>query len=323
MATATGEPGPTNGARSAAAATIASPSAGQANDAAKGLVSFLEPVGMPMSSSMAIAAGWLDALRLRDEVTLTSMTQYPFEWRRTGAPSCNAKQPATTAKEFSPIIGCLLADSTLRRALTEHDRAGIADLPISHLQDWAKPWREQAPPGTILVNAFIKRTDLQLDMDLWVNQGAVQALWTHVVDGTSQVELARSWLDALKRKDLSALAKVTSYPFEVRDAGREAVCGRRAAANRAQLESAVKCLFDNTELTQALESRAAFVEAAGDNESIPDWAERWWQASRHRGLNKISAGVSNPVSYSFDIILMVAPDGVRAFWKLGSLEARD
>jgi hypothetical protein len=202
---------------------------------------------MPMSASMAAAAAWLDALRLRDEEALTRLTRYPFEWRTTSALRCNAKQPAATADEFPPIIGCLLADASLRRALTEHDRAGIADLPIGHLQDWAKPWREQAPPGSLLVNAFIKRSDMQLDMDLWINQGAVQALWTHVVDGTAQVELARGWLEALKKRDLRALAKLTSYPFEVRDRGREAVCGKRTAPNREALESAARCLFDNAE----------------------------------------------------------------------------
>lgn len=276
-----------------------------------------------MSSSMTAAAAWLDALRVRDEEALTRLTRYPFEWRKTGAPSCNAKQPAATAEELSPIIGCLLADSSLRRALTEHDRAGIADLPIGRLQDWAQPWREQAPAGSVLVNAFIKRSDMQLDMDLWVNQGAVQALWTHVVDGAAQVEVARAWLEALKKRDLNALAKMTSYPFEVRDAGREAACGSRTAGSRAALESAVQCLFDNGELIRALESRVPFVEAAGEDALMPNWAEPWWQASKHQGLSKVSAGVSNPLRYSFDIILMVAPDGVRAFWQLGSLESRD
>jgi hypothetical protein len=303
-------------------ATSALPGASAADEAPAREASFLEPVGMPMSSSMAAAAGWLNALRVRQEDALTRLTRYPFDWRDTGAPSCNAKQPAATTGEFSPIIGCLLRDSRLRRALTEHDRAGVADLPIGHLQDWAQPWRDQAPAGTLLVNAFIKRSDMQLDIDLWIKDGLVQALWTHFVDGTSQVELARGWLKALERRDLPALAEVTSYPFEVRDSGREAVCGERNASNRAGLAGAVQCLFDNRELVQALESRAPFVEA-GEAASIPNWAERWWQASKHQGLSKVSAGVSNPSSYSFDMILLVGPDGVRAFWKSGSLESRD
>jgi hypothetical protein len=278
---------------------------------------------MPMSPSMAAAAAWLEALRARDEDTLNRSTTFPFQWLQTEGSSCNAKQPATTVKEFSPIIGCLLADMKLRRALTEHDRAGVADLPIGHLQDWARPWRAQAPAGAVLVNAFIKRSDMRLDMDVWVNQGSVQALWTHVVDETAQVGLARSWLDALKRRDLQALAKVTSYPFEVRDSGREAPCGKRDATKPAALEAAVQCLFGNSELIQALESRAPFVEAAGETASIPNWAERWWQAGKHQGLRKVSAGVTNPSSYSFDMVMMVGPDGVRAFWKLGSLESRD
>jgi hypothetical protein len=276
-----------------------------------------------MSPSMDAAASWLEALRARDEDALSALTRYPFEWRNTGTRACNASQPAGTAEQFSPIIGCLLADSSLRRALTEHDRAGIADLPVGHLQDWAKPWRENAPAGAVLVNAFIKRSDMQLDVDLWINQGGVQALWTNVVDGTSQVKLARGWLEALKKRDLRSLAEVTSYPFEVRDAGREAKCGKRTAANRAALDSAVKCLFENDELMQALALRAPFVEAAGEDASIPNWAESWWNAKEHNGLSKVSVGVSNPLSYSFDIVLMVAPDGVRAFWKLGSLESRD
>jgi hypothetical protein len=47
------------------------------------------------------------------------------------------------------------------------------------------------------------------------------------------------------------------------------------------------------------------------------------QASKHQGLKKVSTGISNPHSYSFDMVLMVAPDGVRAFWMSGSLESRD
>jgi hypothetical protein len=177
----------------------------------------------------------------------------------------------------------LLADSSLRRALTEHDRAGVADLPIGHLQDWARPWREHAPAGAVLVNAFIKRSDMQLDVDLWVNDGAVQALWTHVADGSSELELVRGWLDALKKRDSRALGEVTSYPFEVRDSGRGATCGRHAAASRAALEPAVRCLFDNRELIQALEVRAPFVEAAGEDASIPNWAERWCRPASTRG----------------------------------------
>jgi hypothetical protein len=275
-----------------------------------------------MSSNMAAAASWLEALRDRDEDALTRLTGFPFEWLNTAAGSCNAKQPASNVAEFSPLIGCLLADSSLRRALTEHQRAGIADLPIGHLQDWAQPWRRRVPTGTLLVNAFFKRSEMQLDIDLWVNQGAVQELWTHVVDGTSQVKLARTWLEGLKKRDLSTIASVTSYPFEVRDSGREAVCGNRTAADREALESAVRCLFDNHELIQALD-RPPFVEAAGEGASMPNWAERWWEPRKHQGLSKVSAGVSNPLGYSFDMILMVAPDGVRAFWKWGSLESRD
>jgi hypothetical protein len=95
--------------------------------------------------------------------------------------------------------------------------------------------------------------------------------------------------------------KVTSYPFEVRDTGREAVCGKRFVAKPEALGSAVECLFRNEELIKALESGPPFVEAAGEDYSIPNWAEHWWQAARHGGLSKISAGATNPASFSFDL----------------------
>lgn len=285
--------------------------------------SFLEPVGRPMSPSMAVAVSWLEALRGRDDDALARATRYPFTWRQTSPSSCSAKQPAATAAEFSPIVGCLLADASLRRALIEHERAGVTDLPSDPLQGWAKAWRGQAPAGAQLVNAFIVRRDMQVDLNLWVKEGAVQALWTHVVDRTSEVALARRWLEALQKRDLAALAAATSYPFEVRDAGLEAPCGSRSAADRAALDWAARCLLGNDELIRALSSRAPMVEAASEDAPMPDWAEHWWQASRHRGLRKVSAGVSHPSGYSFDLVLMVAPEGVRAAWMRGSLEARD
>jgi hypothetical protein len=301
----------------------ASPQAQQPAVPPDGVASFLQPVGMAMTPGMDSAARWLEALRVRNKGALSGSTQFPFEWLDASRQSCSAKQPAAGPEELSPILDCLLADPILQRALGEHDRAGIAELPSGHLQEWAQPLLERAPVGATLVNAFIKRSDIQLDMDLWVTRGAVQALWTKVVDGSSAINIARRWLDALQKRDLRALAEVTGYPFEVRDTGREAVCGKRFVAKPEAFESAVKCLFRNEELIKALESGPPFVEAAGEDYSIPNWAEHWWQAAKHGGLSKISAGVTNPVSFSFDLILMVAPEGVRAFWKLGSLESRD
>ena len=278
---------------------------------------------MAKTPAMDVANHWIEALRARDKGTLSGSTQYPFEWLDTNRQGCRTKQPAVGPEELSLILDCLLADPTLQRALAEHDRAGIVELPLEHLQEWARPSRDRAPVGATLVNVFIKRADIQVEMDLWVTRGAVQALWTNLEDGSSAVSIARRWLDALQKRDLGALAQVTSYPFEVRDTGREAVCGKRVAATPEAFESAVQCLFRNDELIKALESGPPFVEAAGEDYSIPNWAEHWWHASKYGGLKKISAGTFNPVSFSFDLILMTAPEGVRTFWKLGSLESRD
>jgi len=205
--------------------------------------SFLQPVGMPMTPAMSAADRWLRAVRDGDEAALTSATLYPFEWRSTDEPACPAKQPVETGEQFSPIVTCLFTDSSLRRALPEHDLGGIVELPIGRLQDWAQPWRPDVPRGATFVNAFVKRSDLQVDMDLWVVDGSVQAFWMHAVDGSSEVGIVKRWLEALKNRDTRALAEVTSFPFEVRDKGREAKCGKRTATSAGTLNSATQCLL--------------------------------------------------------------------------------
>lgn len=284
---------------------------------------FLEPVGMAMTEEMATADRWLAALRSRDKTALMQSTQYPFEWLDSRGQACTAKQPATSPEELAPVLDCLLADGALLRALEQHDRAGIQGLPPSHLQDWAQPWRAHAPGDAMLVNAFIKRSEGQADIDVWLVGGAVRALWTHVEDGTSAVNVAERWLDALKRHDMEALNQATSFTFEVRDTGQGAECGKRAAAKPEQLEVAVRCLLNNRELQGGLDARKPIVEAAGEGDSVPSWAERWWTSEEHSGLRQTFATVTNPGGLSFDLILMTAPNGVRAIWKLGSRESRD
>jgi hypothetical protein len=278
---------------------------------------------MLMTEEMATAARWLAALRSRNQTAIVQGTQYPFEWLDSRGEGCPAKQPATSAPELAPILDCLLADGALLRALEQHDRAGIQGLPSRHLQDWAQPWRSHAPAGATLVNAFIKRSDGQADIDLWLIGGAVRALWTHVEDVTSAVHVAGRWLDALKRHDMAALTRVTSFGFEVRDTGQGAQCGKRVAAKPEQLEAAVRCLLNDRELQSSLDAKKPIVEAAGESESVPSWAERWWTSKMHSGLQQTFTTVTNPGGLSFDLILMTAPSGVRAVWKLGSNESRN
>jgi hypothetical protein len=307
----------------AQAVTTASQGLQAPADVPKPVDSFLEPVGMPMTAGMAAADRWLRALRDGDEAALRNATQYPFEWRSTETLDCPAKQPAETAEEFSPIVSCLLTAAPLRRALPEHDQAGITELPVAHLQDWAQPWRQDARPGATLVNAFIKRSDLQLDMDLWVINGSVQAFWMHTLDGASEVAIVKRWLEALKNRDARALAEVTSYPFEVRDTGREAKCGRRTAINAAALESATKCLFTNAELNHALTTNRPFIESTNEDYEVPNWGERWLRGGRYAGLKRVSAGAYALQGFSFDMVVLVDTAGVRAFWMYGSLESTD
>ena len=202
-------PNPSPTAQSVTAASQALPAP---TDEPKPGESFLDPGGTPMSPSMVTADRWLRALRDGDEAALTNATQYPFVWRSTDRLDCPAKQPAETAEELSPIVTCLFTDGSLRRALPEHDLGGISELPPGRLQDWAQPWRQDARPGATLVNAFVKRSDLQLDMDLWVVDGSVQAFWMHPVDGASEVasyeipSWGERWLQAGRHANLKKVS---------------------------------------------------------------------------------------------------------------------
>lgn len=278
---------------------------------------------MAMTEEMAAADRWLAALRSRNHEALVQGTRYPFEWRDSRGQSCAAKQPATSAEELAPVLGCLLADGALLQLLEQHDRAGIQGLPSNHLQDWAQQWRSHAPADATLVNAFVKRSEGQADIDVWLVGGAVRALWTHVEDGAAAVTIAERWLDALKRHDMEALIQATSFGFEVRDTGRGAQCGKRIATTPEQLEAAVRCLLNNRELQGALDAKKPIVESAGDGDPVPSWAERWWTSNTHSGSHQTFTTVTNPGGFSFDLILMTAPNGVRAVWKLGSQESRD
>lgn len=291
-------------------------------EAPKSVETFLQPLGMPVSPAMLTAERWLRAVRDGDEAALNNATRYPFEWRSTDKLDCPAKQPAETSEEFSPIVTCLFTAAALTRALAEHERAGIVELPIGRLQDWAQPWRQDVR-GATFVNAFLQRNDLQVDMDLWVVDGSVQAFWMHPVDGANEVDIVRRWLEALKSRDARALSEVTSYPFEVRDTGRESKCGKKTAANSGALESATRCLFDNAELHHALTSNRPFLESPSEGYELPNWAERWFQPSRHSILKKVSAGAHAQPGFSFDMVVLVDKAGVRALWMYGSLESND
>jgi hypothetical protein len=56
---------------------------------------------------------------------------------------------------------------------------------------------------------------------------------------------------------------------------------------------------------------------------VPNWAQAWWRPAQHGSLQQTFTGVRTRDGLEFDLILLVAPDGVRTFWKLGSLESND
>lgn len=136
--------------------------------------------------------------------------------------------------------------------------------------------------------------------------------------------MATEWTDAVRHRSLERLAKVTSYPFELRDAGRDATCDRRVATNQEELARAVDCLFASPRLQLAMTDTPAsgFIALEADS-PLANWIEPWWRPSEHGVLRRVMTMVATADGYEYDFQLLTDDDGVRVAWKLGAFEARE
>lgn len=278
--------------------------------------------GPSSSDDVAIATRWVEALRDADQPGLSASTVYPFELH--DASSTCKEQTASSPEQLSTVLACLSNDPVLIDVLRKHDSAAIEPLPSARLGSWARKWHVSAVPGMRIVTAFFDRRDARAQLDLWVVDGGVRGVWKSGVNGSREIQLATEWLSAVKKRDVERLAKVTSYPFEVRDTRRDAACGKRTAKSRDTLPAAVDCLFQSELLHRALvDSPSTRLLANEPTDSLPEWIEPWWREKEHRGLLRVFALVATNEGHEFDLQMLIARDGVRVVWKLGSLESRD
>lgn len=136
--------------------------------------------------------------------------------------------------------------------------------------------------------------------------------------------MATEWVDAVRACDLERLARVTDYPFELRDTGRDASCGRRLVMGRDHLGKAVDCLFRSEQLHRAMtDSRVSGFEAYDRDSPLANWIEPWWREDEHKPLQRVMTMVATVEGYEYDFQMLMSREGVRVVWKLGAFESRD
>jgi hypothetical protein len=278
----------------------------------------LSPAGVDL------AGEWVSAFRRQDVAGLTTHTAYPFEFRDMGTAgrigSGQARRSISSAREMTEMLAPLFADEVLERTIGAERDGRIeerADIPY-----WAEPWRADAPPGLRPLQAYFSANDAAFSFVFFADQAGVRALWKNGFDASLETALATQWVDALRRKDVDTLQRLTRFPFELRDSGVEAHCGSRRAANSTQLPTTVDCLLSDPIFGQALSRIRSGVEA-GRTQDYEPGVFRGWRRPEHADLWPATLLIGNGAGNEYDICFLVAKNGVRAFWKRGSFISRD
>ncbi len=136
--------------------------------------------------------------------------------------------------------------------------------------------------------------------------------------GPGTIKAATAWIDALRRGDVTALASLSRYPFELRDTGKEGHCPKRQeVAEPQKMPAAVRCLVTDDVLGAALQDNPEPVVDELPAANLPAWAVPW-RAEVSEGVHAVAVPI-DAAGCTFDIVLLVADDGVRAFWKSGKI----
>ena len=131
-------------------------------------------------------------------------------------------------------------------------------------------------------------------------------------------KVATAWIDALRQRDVDALTRSTRFPFVLRDTGAGGKCKNATAADATQLPAALACLLKDDLLNEDLKANPAPEADPVSKRTLPRWARKW--------SNDVRAG-SVPVSVfihgngnAFDLVLVVAGDGVQGLFKHATFE---
>jgi hypothetical protein len=141
-------------------------------------------------------------------------------------------------------------------------------------------------------------------------------------------QTALRWLDAVRRADTAALARLSRYPFQLRTTGADVPCTSRTALasddadvslatsveakSASQLTAVVDCLVNDKLLGDELGNNPTLPSTELHRNAIPSWAHRWIAELRHGAVVLVEV-FGDGITYHF--ILQVDNGGVRSLWK--------
>jgi hypothetical protein len=271
---------------------------------------------------LELAGRWLEALRSGNAEKLAAQSVFPVEFRDTGEEGrCDARRSAADPTALAHDVACLAQDELLMALFRAKPGAPPVEvLPDGFLEPWAKQWRSEAPIGARPILSYYDRSDAWLSLILWVDSRGVRAVWKTGTDVRAEVAVAGKWRVALRNRDVEALTRLASYPFELRDEGLNAHCKKGQTAKRPEeMPGALRCVLGDKVLSRALhDSPDSTFEAERREPRVPGAFPDWWRKKDHEGLWPVWTLTGTKAGYEFDLTLLIAKDGVRAFWKRGS-----
>jgi hypothetical protein len=281
-----------------------------------------ERTALKPSSHLDIASRWLEALRSRNAKVLVAASVFPIEFRDTGGASrCEPHRSAADAVALAAAVECFTHDELLMGLMRKNPGPPPVETePEGRVAFWARSWASEVPDGAQGISVFYDRTDAWISIILWVDSRGVRAVWKDGTDVRAEVALADRWRTALRERNVEALTRLASYPFELRDEGLNAHCKKRRTANApSEMPAALACLLGDKVLNQALhDSPVSDLEPERREPRIPGAFPHWYRKKDHDGLWPIWTLTGTDEGFEFDLTWLVAKDGVRAFWKRGS-----
>jgi hypothetical protein len=127
----------------------------------------------------------------------------------------------------------------------------------------------------------------------------------------SALDLATTWIYALKRGDTRVLERTSAYPFELRMEKAPCNCEGGRARNSTEFAQLLNELV-KTEDVQALEVTSGDAKEIL-KEKLPDWATRW-SKRLPKGTRLVQLESADGGAHAITYVLLIKNDQVHALW---------
>jgi hypothetical protein len=141
--------------------------------------------------------------------------------------------------------------------------------------------------------------------------GALSPALAQAPQAVSAVDVATSWVFALKRSDTRMLERISAYPLELRFHKAPCSCKDGKARDATQLASLL------SELTKSEDVKGLEVTSSDAKEipkaSLPAWTKRWIKGLP-KGARLVLVEASGGVVYTLTFVVVVTGNQVRGVW---------